>query len=81
MRCKCGKQTCWTSMGHPECQGCDECKTTLAESPAGHTTPIPHLWGDEKWSIDEKTGERWKERTCVRCHLTWIDPLSVKVPA
>ncbi len=66
MRCKCGKAECWTSMGSPECNGCNECKTTLAESPTGHRDLAPHEWHEE-WAIDKKTGDRWKERVCVRC--------------
>lgn len=66
MRCKCGKVTCWTSMGHPECQGCEECNTTLAESPDGHSTPAPHEWREE-WAIDKQTGDRWKVRVCLNC--------------
>ena len=66
MRCKCGKHTCWTSMGHPRCSGCEECNTTLEEYPDMHTEPEPHDWRVE-WRIDPDNGVRWQERVCLRC--------------
>lgn len=68
-RCKCGKHTAWSSMGVAECEGCDECKTTLAESPSGHDAIAEHDWED-RWAIDEKTGERWIEQVCRKCSTT-----------
>ena len=67
MRCKCGELTCWTTMGSPQCVGCPKCNTTLAESPEGHDTPAEHDWREE-WTIDKATGERGKERVCLRCY-------------
>lgn len=66
MRCKCGKHESWTTMGSPPCRGCEDCGTTLAEEPEGHTAPIPHDWRDE-WKIDPQTGRRWQERFCITC--------------
>lgn len=42
MRCKCGKSECWTSMGSAACDTCDDCGSTLAESPQTHVDPQPH---------------------------------------
>lgn len=67
MRCECGKSEAWTTMGHPSCSACPKCGKTLAESPDGHREPEPHDWLVE-WKIDAKTGERWQERICGRCH-------------
>jgi hypothetical protein len=55
-------------MGHPSCDGCDECNTTLAEGPDGHRDIAPHDFREE-WEIDSKTGARWKVRICLRCLL------------
>lgn len=74
MRCKCGKDTCWTTMGHPDCDGCPECHTTLAEGPDGHREIAPHDWREE-WTIDKQTGERGKERICVQCRTREPVPL------
>lgn len=65
-RCKCGKHQAWSSMGVADCGGCDECQTTLAEGPNGHRDIAPHEWREE-WEIDKESGERWKERICLRC--------------
>lgn len=74
MQCRCGKHTCYTSMGSPSCRGCEECKTTLAEGPDGHRTPEPHQW-EVEWKVDPKTGDRWQERICLRCLITErVDP-------
>lgn len=54
-------------MGSPSCSGCEKCNTTLEESPEHHQTPEPHDWREE-WTIDPKTGERGKERICLRCY-------------
>ena len=66
MRCKCGKREAWTTMGHYACQGCEECGTTLAESPDGHSTPIPHDWR-EQWKQSRADEPPQKERICLRC--------------
>lgn len=66
MRCRCGVNEAWTSMGSPACRGCEACGTTLAESPDGHREPVPHDWREE-WKINPVTGERHRERVCLRC--------------
>lgn len=76
MRCKCGKHECWTTMGSPECVGCEVCGTTLDESADQHSAPIDHDWREE-WTIDKKTGERGKERVCLRCMKR--EPLNVSI--
>jgi hypothetical protein len=68
LRCRCGRDEAWSSMGSPACEGCDVCHTTLASHPAEHRTPAPHLFRESKWHVDRRTGERWQERRCVRCH-------------
>ena len=67
MQCRCGRRTCWTTMGHPSCDGCPECHTTLAEGPSGHTDIQPHRFGPPRWIIDSESGERWQERICAAC--------------
>ena len=67
LRCQCGKLESWSSMGSPACYACDVCGVTLAESLAGHASPVPHRWGESEWQIDPKTGERWQERVCIGC--------------
>lgn len=67
-RCKCGKLESWSSMGSPDCYGCPDCKTTLAETPNLHEEPQPHAW-DEEWRIvNPKTGESGPFRRCRKCH-------------
>lgn len=68
LRCKCGKREARTTMGHPDCDGCDVCKTTLEESPSLHREIAEHRL-EERWRIDEKTGRRWLEAECSRCHF------------
>jgi len=53
-------------MGVSACDGCEKCNTTLAESPSTHRPIAPHTW-QERWTIDEKTGVRGKERVCLAC--------------
>lgn len=66
-RCKCGELMAWSSMGVPQCVVCEKCGTTLANHPDHHLTePEPHQW-ETRWEIDHKTGERWQERSCLRC--------------
>lgn len=62
LRCKCGKATCMTSMGVPNCQGCEECKTTYSFHPDYHEELAPHDW-IEKFNSD--TGKPYK--MCNRC--------------
>lgn len=75
MRCKCGKHAAWTSMGHAECDGCGECNTTLEESPSQHREPAPHDWREE-WTIDAQSGERGRERVCLRCMKREVIPVT-----
>lgn len=63
LRCKCGKNESWSSMGSPLCRGCDECGTTLSQSPEGHKTPVPHQWTKE---FNQSTGEREND-VCMNC--------------
>lgn len=42
MQCRCGERTCWTSMGHPSCDVCEKCGSTLAEGPKSHVESTPH---------------------------------------
>lgn len=66
MRCKCGRHECWTSMGSPDCSGCDECRTTLAEAPDEHRPIAPHDWREE-WKAGPAEAAPAKERVCLRC--------------
>ena len=54
-------------MGHPRCDGCPDCHTTLEEGPTQHTEPEPHTWSAPMWCIEPSTGERWQERECYTC--------------
>jgi len=62
LRCKCGKITGWSSMGTPDCQGCEDCKTTLAASPEGHRELMPHDW---KIYFNDVTGKPYN--ICKAC--------------
>jgi hypothetical protein len=42
MKCKCGKSECWTSMGHPSCDVCEDCGSTLGYGPNSHPEQTPH---------------------------------------
>lgn len=42
MQCRCGERMCWTTMGHPSCDFCEKCGSTLAEGPNTHVDPTPH---------------------------------------
>ena len=66
-RCKCGKATAHTS-GTPmyDCQGCKECKTTLAQSENGHKELIPHDLEDFK-EIHEVDGVQKVVKHYKRC--------------
>jgi hypothetical protein len=61
-------------MGVRECQGCEKCNTTLAESPDGHSTPAPHVPVEEVTTTtrDGKTVTTTR-RYCDRCNTTLDD--------
>lgn len=42
LRCKCGEQKCWTSMGHASCDVCEKCGSTLGYGPNSHPDPTAH---------------------------------------
>lgn len=42
LRCQCGKEEAWSSMGSLPCVVCPDCGTTLAESPMGHYHGVHH---------------------------------------
>jgi hypothetical protein len=64
LRCKCGKEICFTSMGGvPECQGCHECKTTFAANPELHKPLQKHT---PMKQFDKNTGE-FSHFQCSRC--------------
>lgn len=44
LRCKCGKREAWTTDSSYDCQGCSECKTTLAVHSGFHKPLQPHAW-------------------------------------
>lgn len=62
-RCKCGKITAWSSMGVQPCQGCEDCKTTLASHPDQHKPLEPH---EEQIIYNQLTGKPDYIR-CKRC--------------
>lgn len=62
-RCKCGKRTAWSSMGVEDCNGCEECKTTLATGPDSHRPLADHKW---ELRYDQHTGQP-KEYICINC--------------
>lgn len=62
LRCKCGKITAWTSMGTQDCDGCEDCKTTLAGHPDNHKKLKPHVW---KTMYNQSTGKPYKR--CSKC--------------
>ena len=64
-QCKCGKKKRFESgMAPRDCQGCDECGTTYAQSPKGHKPKAPHNF---KIEYDINTGKP-KRRRCIHCH-------------
>ena len=74
-------------MGHASCDGCDECNTTLEESPEWHREPEPHDWREE-FDVDKTSGARSKERVCVRCQrrepvvfTIYVDDTPIQVQA
>ena len=60
MRCQCGERQCWTSMGHPSCDVCEQCGSTLAEGPNGHVEQTPH-----EFYAEIRQGR--VETRCIRC--------------
>lgn len=64
-RCKCGKREYFDGGMSPRaCQGCNECGTTLEQSPERHKTPEPHEWVPQ---YNESTGKRESDR-CKNCY-------------
>lgn len=62
-RCKCGKNEYFGSGMVPhDCEGCDECGTTLSTHPEGHKPRAPHEW---ETKYDENTGKPY--RRCKKC--------------
>lgn len=63
-RCKCGKSTCWTSMGVPACSSCKRCGSDFAQGPEGHAdVPAPH---DYVTKYHEDTGVPYEVcRVCM----------------
>lgn len=64
VRCRCGNQIGWTSMGSSNCEGCEECNTTLSEHPDFHDELEPHEWVT-KYNVD--TGEPYQ--MCKNCMI------------
>ena len=64
-RCECGKVRFFGSDSPQPCQGCDDCGTTLAQSPTMHKERIPHHYTTEEMFRD---GVKIKTRVyCTRC--------------
>lgn len=53
-------------MGVAPCDGCSECKTTLAESADQHDPVQPHDW-DVQWKAGSAAQPPRQERVCRRC--------------
>ncbi len=68
LRCKCGEQVAWSSMGSPDCHGCSECGTTLSEHPNYHEPLQEHKW---KTKYNQNTGKPFK--VCSVCGDTDIE--------
>lgn len=65
MRCQCGKSEYFHSGMHPkDCQGCDECGTTLGYGPSDHKPRVPHKW---ETRYNTKTGKP-ERLVCSACH-------------
>jgi len=62
-RCKCGEATAFGSMPPTDCQGCDKCNTTYAQSPEGHSEPKAHEWITK---YNQNTGEAYE--VCDKCY-------------
>jgi len=72
-RCQCGKKELFESGMRPQdCQGCDECGTTLSQSPGGHKPREPHQL---VLRYSTKTGKPEKQM-CKVCHRMF--PLDYK---
>jgi len=74
-RCKCGSRTAWSSMGVQTCEVCEECGSTLAESPDTHLEPTEHQW---KTQFNQDTGKPEHER-CRVCGATRHLPEGPKI--
>lgn len=48
--------------GGQNCEGCEDCKTTLAQGPEGHRELQPHEW---KIRYNESTGKPYS--VCLNC--------------
>ena len=69
-RCKCGKRQRFESgMPPKDCQGCEECGTTLAQHPDGHKPLQPHR---PKKQFDRNTGQPARP-ICEDCYATIRD--------
>ena len=64
-RCKCGKVESWGSISTQDCNGCKECKTTLASHPDNHRQLEDHDY--IKVKVDSDVGEAYKI-ICSKCH-------------
>jgi len=74
-RCKCGKARFWGSGEVPaDCEGCDECGTTLTQHPEDHRTPIPH-----DWMTLYHQSTRLPYQVCRRCHTRKNSEQEVRV--
>lgn len=63
-RCKCGKREYFGSGMYPhDCEGCEECGTTLETSAETHRPIAPHDW---ETKYDENTGKPYKR--CKKCY-------------
>lgn len=66
-QCKCGKSAAWnTGERIYDCEGCDECQTTYAQSPNGHKPLQPHKF--DKILYNQNTGKPYK--LCSDCYKT-----------
>lgn len=74
-RCQCGKQQKWESGMPPfDCEGCDECGTTLARGAGGHRPKTEqHEWIEESTTrtLPDGSTEIHRERAyCAKCYST-----------
>lgn len=69
-RCKCGRAESLSDDSPWDCEGCDECNTTLAENPSGHRTPIPHDFVYGRLSTTDIAKVFW----CKRCYRVKKSP-------
>ena len=62
LKCKCGDKTMWATGGVHDCEGCEDCQTTYADSPDNHKPLQPHDWG-VRYNVN--TGNEYK--VCKIC--------------